>query len=387
MVTPPTYDRIMTAPRGSFFLFGPRGTGKSTWLRASFPSAHTVNLLDEALYLAYLTDIGLFAAELRSLLPGAQVVVDEVQRLPQLLNEVHRFMEERRLRFALCGSSARKLKQSGTNLLAGRAVRHHMHPFVPEELGPDFHLDRVLRWGALPVIWSADDRRGALEAYVQMYLREEIQAEAIVRNLPGFARLLPIAALFHGQIMNAAALARDAQVARSTVLGYLTVLEDTLLAFTLPAYEGRLRVKERKHPKFYWCDPGLVRALKRQSGPVAAEERGCLFEGWIAQLLRAYRDYRAAFDEWFYWASSEAPKTEVDFLLARANEMVAVEVKARPNFADKDARGLRAVANLRQVIRRVLVYTGQRSLRTKDGIEVLPVETFVDELERGRLFP
>ncbi|MCK4415128.1 MAG: ATP-binding protein [Candidatus Eisenbacteria sp.] len=379
--------RIIKPAKGSFFLFGPRGTGKSTWLKTAFPRAHTINLLDEALYQSYLADIGLFVAELRSLRPGTQVVLDEVQRIPQLLNEVHRFMEERRLRFVLCGSSARKLKQSGTNLLAGRAVRHHMHPFVPEELGREFDLDDLLRWGSLPVIWNAEDRRGALEAYVQMYLREEIQAEALVRNLPGFARFLPIAALFHAQTLNAAGLARDAQVARTTVLGYLSVLVDTLVAFTLPAYETKLRVKERKHPKLYWCDPGLVRALRRQFSPPGAEECGALFKGWIAQLLRAYRDYRRLYDDWFYWAPSEAQRTEVDFLLRRGQEMVAIEVKAGKTFAEVDARGLRAIAELQGLTRRILIYRGARRLKTKDGIDVLPVGAFAEELEGGRLFP
>jgi predicted AAA+ superfamily ATPase len=346
-----------------------------------------VNLLDEALYQSYLANVALFAAELRTVKPGSLVAVDEIQRLPALLNEVHRFMEERRLRFALCGSSARKLKQSGTNLLAGRAARKVMHPFVPEEIGRSFDLEDTLRWGALPVVWASDERRAALEAYVQLYLREEIQAEALVRNLPGFARFLPVAALFHGQALNAAGLARDAQVARTTVLGYLSVLEDTLLAFTLPAYEAKLRVKERRHPKLYWCDPGLVRAVKRQFDAPTAEERGALLEGWIAQCLRAYHDYRGLFDEWFYWAPAEASLTEVDFLLRRGREFVAIEVKAGRTFAEQTARGLKAVADVRGVVRRILVYCGDRALRTADGIDVLPVGRFVREIEEATLFP
>jgi predicted AAA+ superfamily ATPase len=200
-MAPKLQPRILEPPKGSFFLLGPRGTGKSTWLRTVLPRAHTVNLLDEALYQSYLADVSLFAAELRTLKPGSLVVVDEILRLPSLLNEVHRFMEEKRFRFVLCGSSTRKLKQSGTNLLAGRAVRREMHPFIPEELGKSFNLEETLRWGALPMIWASGERRSALEVYVQLYLREEIQAEALVRNLPGFARFLPIAALFHGQVL------------------------------------------------------------------------------------------------------------------------------------------------------------------------------------------
>jgi len=386
-MTPPQYSRILRPPKGSFFLFGPRGTGKSTWLRATFPAAHTVNLQDEALYQSYLAKTDLFAAEMRALRPGSLVVLDEVQRLPHLLNEVHRFIEERKLRFALCGSSARKLKQSGINLLAGRAVRRAMHPFLPEELGAAFQLERVLRWGSLPVIWSADEPREALEAYVQMYLHHEIQSEAIVRNLPGFARFLPVAALFHGQVLNIAGLARDAQVARSTVTGYISILEDTLVAFLLPPYEAKLRVKERKHPKLYWCDPGLVRAIKRQLSRPTAEERGPLLEGWVAELLRSYKDYRGAFEDWFYWAPGEARETEVDFLLRRGREFTAIEVKAGANFSGSAVRGLRAIAGLQGLVRRILVYGGSRQLELEDGITVLPVADFVEWVEQGRLFP
>jgi predicted AAA+ superfamily ATPase len=221
------------------------------------------------------------------------------------------------MRFALCGSSARKLKKEGTNLLAGRAVRRTMHPFVPEELGDSFSLDETLRWGSLPVVWDAAHRSEALEAYVQMYLKEEIQAEAIVRNLPGFARFLDVAALFHGQVLNVAGLARDAGVSRTTVSGYIEILEDTLVAFRLSAFDSRLRVRERKHPKLFWVDPGLPRALKRQLHEPTREERGALMEGWVATLLRAYRDYRGLFDEWWYWAPSR--NTEVDFLLRRGH--------------------------------------------------------------------
>lgn len=383
----PEIDRLLRPPKGSFFLFGPRGTGKSTWLRSTFPAAHTVNLLDETLYQSYLANSGLFAAELRALRPGSMVVLDEVQRLPHLLNEVHRFMEERKLRFALCGSSARKLKQSGTNLLAGRAVRKAMHPFLPEELGEEFRLDRVLQWGSLPVIWNAADPQESLEAYVQMYLREEIQAEALVRNLPGFARFLPVAALFHGQALNVAGLARDAQVARATVTGYIGVLEDTLLAFLLSPFEGKLRVKERKHPKLYWCDPGLVRAIKRQYGQLATEEKGPLLEGWVAEVLRSYRDYREIFEDWYYWAPGEARDTEVDFLLRRGREFVAIEVKAGSAVTTAATRGLRAIDGLKGLVRRILVYGGSRPLELEDGIKVLPAGEFAEWVEADRLFP
>ena len=376
--------RLLRPPRGSFFLFGPRGTGKSTWLRTVMPGAHTISLLDEALYHALLAEPGRFADELRAIAPGSWIVVDEVQRIPGLLNEVHRFIEDRRLKFALCGSSARKLKRDGTNLLAGRAVRRTMHPLVPEELGDEFSLDEVLRFGSLPVVWRADDRKDALDAYAQMYIREEIQAEALVRSLAGFVRMLPIAAIFHAQVLNVAAVARDAGVARNTVVGYLEILRDTLVTFELSAFESRLRVRERRHPKLYWVDPGLPRALRRQLGPVTAEERGPLFEGWIATVLRAYGDYRELFDEWAYWASGSG--VEVDFLLRKGDRFVAIEAKSATRVDARDLRGLQAIGELPGVVRRLVVYRGTRRQRMADGIELLPVRGWLDELQQGSLY-
>ena len=172
-----------------------------------------------------------------------------------------------------------------------------MYPLVPAELGADFDLARVLRFGSIPVVWQADDPRAALDAYVQLYVREEIRIEALVRNLPAFLRFLPVAALFHGQVINIAGLARDAATARTTIEGYLGILQDTLVATLLPAFEAKLRVRERQHPKLYWVDPGLARAAKRQLGPVAAEERGPLLEGLVLTILRAHNGDSNLFDE------------------------------------------------------------------------------------------
>lgn len=376
--------RILEPPSGSFFLFGPRGTGKSTWLREMFPQAHTIDLLSERRYQAYLADPGLFGDELRAVSRGGLVVVDEVQRLPGLLNEVHAAMETRAQRFILCGSSARKLKKQGTNLLAGRAVRRFMHPFVPEELGEAFRLEECLRWGCLPVVWDAAERSESLEAYVQMYLKEDVRAEALVRNLPGFARFLGIAALYHGQLLNVSGLARDAGVSRTTVNGYLEILEDTLVAFRLPGFESRLRVRERKHPKLYWVDPGIPRALKKQLGPPAHEERGALMEGWIASVLRAYRDYRRLFDEWWHWSFS--PSGEVDFLLRKGDRYVALEVKSSGRYSRSFVRNLRRLPDLPGLLRRIVVYPGEHHARTEDGIEVLPLEAFLSAIRSGDLF-
>jgi len=377
--------RILTTPKQSFFLMGPRGSGKSTWLRSTFPDAHVIDLLSEEKFQRLLTHPGLFADEVRAIKPGSWVIVDEIQRLPGLLNEVHRFMEEKRLRFVLCGSSARKLKRSGVNLLAGRALRRSMHPFLPEEIGGRFDLDQALRFGLLPVVWDSGAKEDTLAAYAQFYLKEEIQAEALVRNLPGFARFLPVAALFHGQTINVSTIARDAGVARTTVSGYLDILEETLLCFRLPAYEAKLRVRERKLPKCYWCDPGLVRAMKRSSGGLVPEERGALFEGLVAQVIRAYRDYRGICDEVYYWAPSAGMATEVDFLIVRGKQFIAVEAKSGGSFTENWCKGLRAAAPLKGLQRRLIVYPRGPALRTKDDIEVLPFQDFADLLAAGAL--
>ena len=386
-MAPRRYRRLLTVPKGSFFLFGVRGVGKSTWTQHEFPDAYLVDLLDESRHQTLLANPGLLALELGEVPPERVVVLDEVQRVPALLNEVHRAIEGSRRRFVLLGSSARRLKTANTNLLAGRATVRTMYPLVPAELGSDFDLERVLRFGSIPLVWQAADPRATLEAYVQLYIREEIRAEALVRNLPGFLRFLPVAALFHGQVVNIAGLARDAATARTTVEGYLRILQDTLLATIVPAFEARLRVRERQHPKVYWIDPGVVRAAKRQLGAVGAEERGPLLEGWVLMVLRAHNGDSELFEEISYWAPAQARQTEVDFLLRRGQDYLALEIKAQARFSTPQLSGLRAIADLPRVVRRVLVYLGERRLKTEDGIEVWPLHAFLAAIADETLWP
>lgn len=380
------YTRLTQRPQRSFFLFGMRGVGKSTWARSELPDAARYDLLDEALFHELIGRPGRFAELVAGVPDEKWIVVDEVQRAPALLNEVHRLIEERGRRFALLGSSARKLRAAGTNLLAGRATRKEMFPLVPEELSQDFDLERVLRIGSVPLVLAAEDPARTLRDYVALYLREEIRAEAAVRNLGGFIRFLPVAALLHGQTLSVAGIARDAGVARSTVTGYLEVLEDTLLASRLGAFEAKLRVRERRRPKLYWTDPGLVRAAKGVYGPLAPEERGALFEGWVFSVLRAYAEERTIFDDVHYWSPAEA-RVEVDFLLRRDREFLAIEAKAAERYQTGMLRGLRAVDGLPGLTRRLLVYGGGRSFRTDDGIEIWPARRFAEELAAGTLWP
>ncbi len=378
--------RLIPKPDQSFFLFGPRGTGKTTWVRHEFPQAYTIDLLSESLYLSYLADVSRFADELRALPNGSWVFVDEIQRMPDLLNEVHRFIEEKGLKFILTGSSARKLKRADVNLLAGRALLRRMHPFLPTELRTDFDLDEILQWGSIPLIWNSRDKRDSLAAYVQLYLKEEIKAEGLVRNLPGFVRFLPVAAVLHGQVMSVASAAREVEIGRTTLDGYLDILEDTLLAFRLPAFDAKLRLRERKHPKLYWVDPGLARAAGNRFGELYPEERGALLEGYIASLLRASQDYLGLFDEFYYWASATAKSLEVDFLLRREVRYVAIEVKASSKVLDGHLKGLRAISDLKNLRKRILVYLGERTMRTSDGIDIWPFARFTENLDVSHLW-
>jgi predicted AAA+ superfamily ATPase len=384
MVTP-YYPRLLEAPKSSFFLFGVRGSGKSTWVKRLKQSFLEINLLQEDLYQRYMTDPALFRGVLNRAPKGSWVFVDEIQRIPGLLNEVHLAIEERKLKFILSGSSARKLKRGGANLLAGRALVKNIFPLLPEEIGAAFDLEDALQFGTIPLIYTSDpsERKDRLKAYVQTYLKEEIQAEALVRNLAGFMRFLPVAALFHGQTINVSNLARDCGVERTTVAGYLQILQDTLITFQLSPFESKLRVKERKHPKLFWVDPGMVRAARGDYGPLATEERGALFEGWVAQTLRSYQDYRGNWDEMFYWSPTESKGVEVDFVLKAGKRLTAIEAKSGTRIRPDWFKGLQAIGEHPNVKRRVLVFGGRESLRTPDGIDVLCVADFLSELQSG----
>ena len=380
------YKRLISFPKANFFLFGVRGSGKTALLQQRFPKALYIDLLDESLYQSYLADIKLFYQRVIASKNDNLVIVDEIQRMPNLLNEVHRIIESSSRRFILTGSSARKIRSGGVNLLAGRAGWMNMHPFTPKELGKDFDLNTALKTGLLPIVWSADDRVFALKSYTQVYLKEEVKAEGLTRNLPGFARFLQIAGLYHAQIVNMSSIARESQISRDSVRGFFSILEDTLLGFFLPSYSAKVSLREKKHPKFYFIDPGIARALKQYSGALLKEERGPLFEGLTAQLLRAYQDYKGLYDSISYWSPAEARKTEVDFILERGKkELIAVEAKSSPHISNDSCKGLRAIACLKQVKRRIIVYTGSYKRKTKDGIEIWPFSYFCKMLHQGAL--
>ena len=380
------FPRSLPAPRSSCFLFGPRGTGKSTWVRTAMPEALTVNLLPPEATLRYEREPSLFRAEVLAEPRDRWIVIDEVQRVPKLLDEVHFLMEEHgHKKFVLTGSSARKLKRGAANLLAGRAAVKQLYPLTAAETGFSVPTSQVLRFGSLPLSVTAEDdeaREEFLRAYVTVYLNEEIKAESLVRNLGGFARFLEVAALAGGQRTNISAIARDAGVARETARGYFEVLVDTLLGSWLPAYRPRAKVKEVALPKFYWFDPGVLHAAAGGfDQPLSADWQGVLLEHLLLHELRAYQDYAGVKGSLAYWATPGG--TEVDFIWWRGRKVVAIEAKHSREFRREHRKGIEALAAAMEA-ESYLVYLGDRELQV-EGTRVMPLESFLRRLHRGEV--
>ena len=384
------YTRMLQLPPRSFLLLGPRGVGKTTWLRDKLPKAHWYNLLLDREHLRLMRDPGLFRREIEALPSGSWVVVDEVQKLPALLNEVHDALASapKRWRFALTGSSARRLRRDDANLLAGRVISRQMQPLSLAELTTNPAVDDLLRFGALPLVRterSQATRIDLLEAYIATYLTQEIRAEALVRSLESFARFLEVAALANGQVTNVASLARDSAVARPTVQGYFEVLTDTLLGAWLPAWRPRAKVKEAQHPKFYLFDCGVVRALShRLREPLDSAERGHLLETWVFHELRAHLAYANCGGTLSYYRTPSG--TEVDFVWSRGSHRIGIEVKASPQWKPEYGRALRELHKQKTLTACHAIYVGDRPQR--DGaVSVRPLHSFLEELAAGRILP
>ena len=380
------FTRRLELPERSFFLLGPRGTGKTTWLRGVLPSALWFDLLRTTTFLELSQQPERFRQQIEAQPRGRWVVIDEVQRLPALLNEVHALIAERgrAYRFALSGSSARKLRRLDVNLLAGRAINRQCLPLTAAEMDFDVDVEHVLRFGLLPQVRSDPEYAiDTLDAYVSNYLREEIQQEALVRRLDTFARFLQVAALMNGQVSNLAGVARDASVARPTVQGYFETLIDTLIGVWLPAWQRRAKVKEAAGPKFYLFDCGVARALAgRLREPVDGLERGFLLETWILHELRATIAYEGLGGELRHWRTPSG--SEVDFIWTRAKRAVGIEVKAATHWRREFGGPLKALIEDGVVQSGFGVYTGGTEL--KDGpLRVLPLKKFLTELTRGNV--
>jgi uncharacterized protein len=352
-------------------LLGPRGTGKSTWVKASLPKALRIDLLKESTFV----ELSGHADRLEGLADAAgtkTVVVDEVQRLPAILNEVHRLIEARKFRFVLTGSSARKLRRSGTNLLAGRARTLAMHPFTATELGEEFKLRHALRYGLLPTAWTEPDPEAYLKGYVGTYLREEVQQEALVRNLGAFSRFLEAASFSQAATLNMSSVSADSAVNRKTVETHFDLLEDLLLAVRLPVFRRKAARRLTSHPKFFFFDAGVYRAL-RPRGPLDAEADidGPALETLLFQLARAENANRELGYDLFSWRTASG--AEVDLVLYGDRGLHAFEVTRSSVFRESDLAGLRLFLEDYPMAKGHLFYGGDKHYRF-GAIEVSPVE-------------
>jgi predicted AAA+ superfamily ATPase len=372
------FSRLIRVPDDkSFLLLGPRGTGKSMWIRAAFPDAVYIDLLESSTYTELLAAPG----RLEDKIPPrhhAWVIIDEVQKVPALLDEVHRLIESRRLRFGLTGSSARSLRRRGVNLLAGRALSLTMHPLTRIELGDSFDLKHSLRFGQLPSVY-VEKRPGAfLSTYVQTYLREEVQQEGLTRNLAAFARFLESISFSQAQVLNVAAVARDCHVERKVVEDYVTILEDLLIGIRVPIFQRRAKRKLTAHPKFYFFDVGAYRAI-RPRGPLDIPEEidGPAIETLLLQELRAHIAYGGLGYDLHYWRTQAG--LEVDFVLYGERGLHAFEVKRAARIRSGDYDGLRAFAEDYPVATCTLAYGGTKRF-IEGAIEVVPIAELIAEL-------
>ncbi len=378
-------SRVLQVPQTSFFLLGPRGTGKSTWIAEHFGGARSYDLLDQSEFLRLERDPHQLGRELELVERGSWVVIDEVQKVPALLDEVHRLIEKRELKFVLCGSSARKLKRSGANLLGGRASVVRMPPLLSVELGEAFDAERAMLLGTLPKAVLGEDAKRFLLAYAALYLQEEIRAEALTRNVGAFSRFLEVAARQNGHVTNVSNIARDAGVGRTTVQNYFEILEDTLLGHWLQPWKLKPGNKQVAHPKFYLFDSGVARALSgRLPYAPTEEECGPLLETLVGNELRAYLERHHPGWKMNFWRTHD--DVEVDFVVETDWGFVAVEVKTASEWRNRDGLGLRRLKGelAPREVRTFGVFRGPAAAKFGET-EVLPVAEFLSRLWTGRV--
>lgn len=363
----------------SFFLFGPRGTGKTTWLKQAFPEAVYLDLLESRLYTRLLASPG----DLERFIPDDThrwVIIDEVQRVPDLLNEVHRLIEQKKIRFVLTGSSARSLRKKGVNLLAGRALTRHLHPLTVQELGDDFNLQGSLQYGHLPYVSQAQDKAAYLSSYIQTYLREEVLQEGLTRSLSSFTRFLEVASFSQAGLVNASEIARETGVDRKTVENYFQITEDLLIGHRLKPFTKRSRRRLVAGNKFFFFDCGVFRAL-RPLGPLDLPEEvaGAALETLVFQELRALNDYYGLNLDLRYWRTSNG--TDVDFVLYGEKTFAAIEVKRARRLKGSDFSGLKLFKKDYPQAKAFLI-CGVDRREYVDDIEVWPVAEFLQNLPK-----
>ncbi len=372
------YTRILKQPQNkSFFLFGPRGVGKTTWLKKQFPKALYFDLLNSDVY----NDMLARPHRLAQMIPDnweEWVVIDEVQRVPALLHEVHRLIENRRLRFVLTGSSARKLKRGEVNLLAGRALTSFMYPLTAEELGNDFNFRNALHFGHLPAVFTEEDPKRYLESYVTTYLREEVQQEGLTRNLGAFSRFLETASFSQAQLLNISAVARESAIHRKVAESYFSILEDLLIAKRVPIFAKKSKRRLVAHSKFFFFDTGVYRALRPQ-GPLDSPEEidGVALETLLWQELMAINDYYQYGYSIYFWRMKNGK--EVDLVLYGPKGIIAIEVKRSSRITDEMFKGLKAFLKEYDTARAYFLTAGDRD-GWEGNIRIMTIEKFLKDI-------
>lgn len=375
----PKITRDFKPPEQSFFLLGPRGTGKSTWLRQHFPDALWIDFLEPDLFAAYSAKPQRLRDVVLSYPEKNVVVIDEVQKIPEILSLVHALIEEKRgIQFILTGSSSRKLKRHGVDLLAGRALLYYMHPFIASELGDLFNLENSLKHGLLPLVLDSPNPEAVLKAYSALYLKEEIIAEGLVRNIGSYARFLEVISFSHGGVLNTSNIARECNISRPTVDTYIQILKDILLGFTIPVFTKRAQRALSSHPKFYLFDSGVYYAL-RPKGPVDRPEEigGASLEGLVAQHLKAWIDAQELRYDLSFWRTRSG--VEVDFIVYGEGGFWAIEVKNGKTLSPKDTDGLKSFIQDYPEAKPILLYRGSERI-LQNGILCLPCEEFLRDI-------
>jgi predicted AAA+ superfamily ATPase len=369
------FFKIQDAENESVFLFGARQTGKTTLLNQLFPDVRYYDLLKADKFEQLSRRPALLREELLSCEENELIIIDEIQKIPQLLDEVHWLIVNKNLRFILSGSSARKLKRTGANTLGGRALRNVLYPLVSAEI-PDFDLIRAVNNGMLPRHYLIENARKRLQAYVGTYLQEEIQAEALVRNLSSFNRFLEAAALTNGEMVNYRNIAADCGVSTNTVQAYFSILTDTMLGHIIPAFRRTVKRRLVQAPRFYYFDVGIANYLRNRKNLLpGSADFGHAFEHFVIQEIIAYLGYSDNENTLSYWRTSGG--VEVDAVLGDAR--VAIEIKSTPEVQTRHLRGLRTFAE-EYPQARLLMVSLDAAPRLTNGVEIMPVSYFLQQL-------
>jgi len=373
-------NRFFSAPSDSFFIFGPRGTGKSTWLKKTFPDAYLVDLLDDRTFRNHIAYPERIKQIVKANPQTRRFIIDEIQKAPALLDSIHSLIEEYKThQFIMTGSSARKLRRGGVNLLAGRALLTHFHPFMAAELGTDFSLNAALRNGLIPLIVSANSPDKTLATYITLYIKEEVKEEGLVREIGTFARFLETISFSHGSLLNLSNISRECQISRKIVENYLSIIEDLLLGYRLPVFTKRARRAITAQPKFYLFDAGIYYHL-RPKGPLDSSDEigGTALEGLTLQHLKAWCDYSDGQVDCYFWRTRGG--SEVDFILYGQDHFHAVEVKNAKQIHTKSLRSLKTFLSDYPEADAILLYRGTEKLMV-DGIICWPVDDFLLQLK------